>query len=131
MSYGYTGDVLLPVPVRLGGGHGHTLHVAAKADWLVCANVCVPESARFTLALPRGDGAASAQAPLFDAARARLPRPSPFRATLSPRDVLRLSGPELGPWAVRDAWFLPAQPGLINQSQRRSSPSLPAGSRSR
>ncbi len=115
MSYGYTGDVLLPVPVRLGPVQSGMVHLDAKADWLVCATICVPESARFTLALPRGTAAASPQAPLFDAAFARVPRPSPFAATLSKRNVLTVSGQGLGPGSVRDAWFLPAEPGLINQ----------------
>ncbi len=115
MSYGYTGDVVLPVEVRLGAARATTLHVAAKAEWLACANVCVPESGSFALDLPPGRGAASAQAPLFAAAQARMPLPSPFPATLSRHGVLTLSGSGLGPQAVRDAWFFPAAPDLIDQ----------------
>ena len=124
MSYGYTGDVVLPVtlrPMTLGpsgqSGAAGPLHLAATADWLACANVCVPEHGVFRLDLPQGaDGAApSSQAPLFAAALARHPLPSPFPATLSRDGVLRLSGSGLGPQSVRDAWFFPAAPGLIDQ----------------
>ncbi len=121
MSYGYTGDVLLPVtltpagPVAAGDAGG-VLHLSATADWLACANLCVPEHGVFRLDLPRGPAAPSAQAPLFAAARARQPLPSPFAARLSPDGVLSLSGSGLGPQSVRDAWFLPAAAGLIDQA---------------
>ncbi len=119
MSYGYTGDVVLPVtlPLTKGAGAAGPLHVSATADWLVCANVCVPEHGAFQLDLPAvRQAAASAQAPLFAAAQARHPRPSPFPAVLSPDGVLSLSGSGLGPQTVRDAWFFPAAAGLIDQA---------------
>nr|WP_321985631.1 thioredoxin family protein [uncultured Lichenicoccus sp.] len=116
MSYGYVGDVVLPLRLTLaaapGGGQ---LQLAATAEWLACASVCVPEHGSFGLRLSQGAPAGpSAQAPLFAQAAARQPLPSPFPARLTP-DGLELSGSGLGPAAVRDAWFFPATPGLINQ----------------
>ena len=136
MSYGYTGDVLLPLtlrPVPAGavgfaqagnaqadtsqaGGSRGVLHLAATADWLACANVCVPEHGAFRLDLPAGAPTPSRLAALFAAARARQPLPSPFAARLSPDGVLSLTGSGLGPRAVRDAWFFPAAAGLIDQA---------------
>ena len=134
MSYGYTGDVVLPVTLRPSGqaGAAGSLHLAATADWLACANVCVPEHGVFRLDLPQLQGAGqaassdqaasssqaapSSQAPLFAVAQARRPLPSPFPAALSRDGVLTLSGSGLGPQSVRDAWFFPSAPGLIDQA---------------
>ena len=121
MSYGYTGDVLLPVTLRpvpaTGAGEAHgVLHLSATADWLACADVCVPEHGAFRLDLPPGAATPSSLAAMFAAARARQPLPSPFTARLSPDGVLSLSGDGLGPRAVRDAWFFPEAAGLIDQA---------------
>ncbi len=105
-TYAYTGDVLLPVTLR--GMHGAT-EIQLTAEWLVCANICVPESGVFDLMLPAGDGAPSAQEKLFAAADARIPRPSPWPARIGPDGTLEV----LGLTGVRSAWFAAAQPGEI------------------
>ncbi len=107
-SYAYTGEVLLPVTATGAGPAGIGVH----AQWLICAKVCVPEEARFHLDLPAGSGAPGAQAALFAAADARMPRPSPFAAHLSRDGMLWLAAPGL---ALRDAVFFPAAPGVIDQ----------------
>jgi suppressor for copper-sensitivity B len=69
---GYRDHVLLPV--TLGLAHpGHKLTLHAKADWAACAQICVPFSANFTLALPAGPGASAPEAGLIAAAQARVP----------------------------------------------------------
>ena len=113
MTYGYTGEVLLPVAVTPGAA---PLHVEASATWLVCEKVCVPEEGSFTLDLPAGLPAPSAQAPLFAAAAARLPRPSPFEARVAPDGTLSLRGAGLSSATVRDAWFLPRAWGAVEQA---------------
>jgi thiol:disulfide interchange protein/DsbC/DsbD-like thiol-disulfide interchange protein len=124
MSYGYTGDLVLPLVLHLAPGSGQTagkdgLHLSATADWLACANVCVPEHGTFRLDLPRqtqgAQAAPSPQAPLFAIAQNRRPVPSPFPAMLGPDGVLSLSGNGLGPQSVRNAWFFPASAGVIDQ----------------
>ena len=60
-TYGYTGDVLLPVTVT-GAGE---VAVTAHANWLVCKDICVPEEGVFKIDLPAGTPTASAQAALF------------------------------------------------------------------
>jgi cytochrome c biogenesis protein CcdA len=102
-AYVLSGHVVLPFTAQNVGGQ-----VVAKARWLVCADICVPEHAEFTLPLP---GGASAEAGLF------APNgivPSPFAATLSPDGTLRVAG--LGPGQVRSARFFPAQPGVIENA---------------
>ena len=113
MSYGYTGEVLLPVRVTPGPG---PLAVEATASWLVCERICVPEEGTFRLDLPQGRPIPSAEAPLFAAAEARLPRPSPFAAAVAADGTLVVSGEGLGPATVQDAWFLPLAPGVLDQA---------------
>ena len=116
MGYGYTGDVLLPFTVNPPAGTA-PLAIAVHAEWLVCAAVCVPESADLTLALPRNpQPTPSADAPLFAAADAAMPRPSPFNAALSPKGLLRITGTGIGPRSVARAVFIPDTPGLIDQA---------------
>ncbi len=54
-SYGYSDEVLLPfsvdVPVDFAGG---AVPLRAKAEWLVCADVCLPASAELALDLAVG-----------------------------------------------------------------------------
>jgi thiol:disulfide interchange protein DsbD len=79
VNYGYEGEVLhlvtLTVPATLEPGS--TARLAARADWLVCRETCIPDGADLALTLPV---AASADAdPRWGAAssatRAALPRP--------------------------------------------------------
>jgi thiol:disulfide interchange protein DsbD len=79
VNYGYEGEVLLLVeltaPRSLPTGNAVTLQ--ARADWLVCKEVCIPDGADLTLTLPV-ETAAQADprwGPPIAAARAALPRP--------------------------------------------------------
>ncbi|MDG6095702.1 thioredoxin family protein [Acetobacter sp. AN02] len=114
MSYGYTGDVILPVALTPKSGNGSTATLTAHAEWLVCAEVCVPESGDFQLALKAGTSASSAEAPLISAALNARPRTAPFTAHIAPDGALTLHGQI--PDKIRDAWFLPDTPGLIKQA---------------
>jgi thiol:disulfide interchange protein DsbD len=100
VTYGYEGDLLLPVTITGATG---TLPVQLHAEWLICAKICVPESGDFRLDLPAGDGAPSAQAPLFTAADQRAPRPSPWPARIAADGTLFVPGLV----GVQDAWFAP------------------------
>jgi thiol:disulfide interchange protein DsbD len=61
VTYGYTGEVVLPVQVTPAG----PTQLTATARYLVCETICVPEEARLVLNLPLGSPAPSAQAGLF------------------------------------------------------------------
>jgi thiol:disulfide interchange protein DsbD len=108
LTYGYSGEVVLPVTVSGGPGP-----VTAEAHWLVCSNICVPEEGRFRLDLAAGPPSPSAQAPLFAAAEARMPRPSPWAARISPDGVLTVAGEGIGPQSVASAVFMPSEPDRI------------------
>jgi len=113
MTYAYTGDVLLPVSVTPPAAAG-PVAIEAHARWLVCKEICVPEEATFRLTLPPGTPAPSAQAPLFAAHDRVVPRRSPWAASVSRDGALLVQGPELQPATVTDAWFIPDQPGEID-----------------
>jgi len=114
VGYAYTGDVVLPVTIApVGDG---PLSLEAEANWLVCQKICVPEAGHFQLTLPPGTAAPAPAAPLFAAADARHPRPSPFVAHLAPDGRLTVTGEDLSPATVQDAWFFPAAWGGIDQN---------------
>jgi thiol:disulfide interchange protein DsbD len=112
-SYAYTDHVLLPLTLTPTTA---PLHLSAHATWLVCAQLCVPEEATFTLDIPAGTAAPGPQAPLFAEADANTPRPNPFPITLDATGTLSLRAPNLTP---RAALFLPADPGLFDQGARQ------------
>ncbi|MBM3587695.1 MAG: cytochrome C biogenesis protein [Alphaproteobacteria bacterium] len=121
MSFGYYGEVVLPIRITPPPGLrvGEVFGISAQATWLVCDDVCIPEEGSFRLDLPV---AAEAQvnpalAPLFATAAAALPRPSPWqaRATIQGDALrLRLTGPGLGRESLKDALFIPGQGGLLD-----------------
>lgn len=110
MTYGYSGEVLLPMAVT-GAGAG-PLDVKLHASWLVCDKICVPEEADFELHLPAGVATPSPQAPLFASAADATPRPSPWLATIAPDGTLQIAAPEAVS-AVREAWFIPDSFGTV------------------
>ena len=78
-NYGYEGEVLLltdivAVPDFLSG---RTVNLNARADWLVCKEICIPEGADLSLTLPVANGAAPDPrwAGPIERTRAALPRP--------------------------------------------------------
>jgi thiol:disulfide interchange protein len=84
-TYGYGGDVYLPVKITptaaLDGQLPPHLHIKAHATWLVCQEECIPGKADLTVALDT-DHLTKTPAPdptreaFFQAVRARLPVPN-------------------------------------------------------
>ncbi|MEO7851888.1 MAG: protein-disulfide reductase DsbD domain-containing protein, partial [Rubrivivax sp.] len=66
VNYGYEGRLLLPQTLTAPADAipGSTLKLQARADWLVCKDVCVPEGGTLELSLPVvAAGAAAAPSP--------------------------------------------------------------------
>ncbi|MCS6892273.1 MAG: protein-disulfide reductase DsbD family protein [Rhodovarius sp.] len=123
VNFGYTGRILFPLevtpPPTLRPGEVFTL--IAEASWLVCEQICIPEAARFSLSLPvaAAPEPAPAMAARFALAEAALPRPSPFAARIGFRDrqgVLELTDPTFAPGRIREAFFFPAEAGLLDHA---------------
>lgn len=118
MSYGYAGETVLSLPLHNASGlkPGDVLPIKAHVDFLVCADVCVPESLDVALDLKVGPLASGTDAGRIAAAQKALPQPAPAgRVSLNGDTV------ELGFTNAKDshftdprgAWFFPAQPNLI------------------
>ena len=122
VNYGYAKHavhlVKISTPADLPAGV--PLELQAKASWLVCADVCIPESADLRLLLPVGAHAATldaAAAPLFAAARAQLPDAAPAAADASVRQgrLLITLGPAWGAalGRIKSLEFFPYDDGVI------------------
>jgi thiol:disulfide interchange protein DsbD len=117
MSYGYEGEVLLPVTVRTPRDlpAGEPLRLAVRADWLECAEICLPGKAELEVVLPVRDAAPapSDAAPLFARAREDLPGDAgPWRVralAVSKRLVLAFTPGT----AVHEAYFFSDQPQAV------------------
>jgi thiol:disulfide interchange protein DsbD len=91
VNYGYAKHamhlVLITAPAALQAGHSAVLE--AKASWLVCSDVCIPEDVTLKLTLPTGaaPGAVDpAAAPAFAAARSDLPSAAPAPTSVDVRN---------------------------------------------
>lgn len=79
-NFGYTGEVMLASPITLPTAYaGLHLPVVATVRWLVCADVCIPESATLVLTVPVAAAASpdARHAETFARTRARWPLASP------------------------------------------------------
>ncbi|HEX3911930.1 MAG TPA: thioredoxin family protein [Steroidobacteraceae bacterium] len=103
VNYGYAKHavhlVQITAPKDLKAGTPVTL--AAKASWLVCSDVCIPEDANLQLTLPVGAQAGPldpAAAALFTAARSELPsaQPAPTSARIQGDNLIISLGREWG-----------------------------------
>jgi suppressor for copper-sensitivity B len=70
---GYEGDVVLPI-VLIQAQARRPLDLHAAVDYAACANICVPYSAKFALALPAGRATPTPEAPRIAAAQGRVPK---------------------------------------------------------
>lgn len=119
MNFGYEGRLLLPVPVTVGAmPAGDTVTLKLRADWLVCKDVCIPESGEFTLDLPVR--AATAQhASLFAQAESARPLAVPGAQASAGVEATEIVVTVLGlpaGWQGRTIDFLPETPGVINNA---------------
>lgn len=97
MTYGFEGEIMLLVeitpPAQLPVGS--TVKLGAKAEWLVCKELCMPGEGEYAIELLAGAGPAQPDAeaaPLFAEARRRLPVPGntqwPAEFSVEPRELV-------------------------------------------
>ncbi len=96
-NFGYDGEILLLIPVDVATNFKAEAPVVltARADWLVCRDMCIPEEGELTITLPSlGSGsivAPGANALEFASARNHLPATATdwkAHAKISDRDIL-------------------------------------------
>ncbi|HYE42565.1 MAG TPA: protein-disulfide reductase DsbD domain-containing protein, partial [Caulobacteraceae bacterium] len=134
MTYGWEGDVLLPMPVTVPANArpGQPVALAAKATVLVCKDICVPEFADLSVVVPVGaevrpdpnHGAAIARAV------AAAPRPAGVRAFATLENgVLKIAAVD-GPLPAADAdgaYFFADKPGLVKHAAPQAIERGPGG----
>ena len=122
MSYGYEGEIVLPVeltvPREVATGRAVTL--SARADWLVCSDVCLPRGADLEITMPV-QAAAAAQNPtwsaLFDKALRALPVSVVAGANATTANgSIELRLPGLKPASLDGIYVFSAIEGLVEHS---------------
>lgn len=121
MSYGYEGEVLLPIVLETPSHlqPGTEVALAGRASWVECKDVCIPGRAEVELTLPvRAEPAPRPGAAPFDEAR-RLEPVSPQgwsleASTASAKILLTFQPPQGG--VVRDAYFFAGETGTVDHS---------------
>jgi thiol:disulfide interchange protein len=122
VNYGYAKHVMhlvqITAPQDLKAGTPITL--AAKASWLVCSDVCIPEGADLQLAVPAGaqaGGIDPKESSLFSAARSELPsaQPAATRARIQGDQLVISLGSEWGATLsqIKSLSFFPYDEGGI------------------
>ena len=128
MSFGYSDEIVLPIPLTaprdLAPGTRVTLR--ARARWVVCEKICIPEESTATLTLPVASGVPPphpAGAAAIGAARRAVPTASPWPASfvVTPETVtLAIAATQLAADRITDVWFYPARWGAIEYAAPQS-----------
>jgi thiol:disulfide interchange protein len=118
VNYGYEGTLLLPVPLVVDAGFSApSLAVSLRAEWLVCREVCIPQSGEFTLHVPAATPSV-AHAAVFAQARESMPQTAAadVRARVDAQ-VLALDVGGLAPgWVGKPVAFFAEQAGVIDHA---------------
>jgi thiol:disulfide interchange protein/DsbC/DsbD-like thiol-disulfide interchange protein len=114
MNYGYSDALLLPVtitpPAKLDAKR---VHLKARAEWLVCEKICIPESADLELTLPVTGSATptpGAYADLFAETKRNIPVEAPWPVALEQSSAglaLMISAPALNKDRIAGVTFFP------------------------
>jgi thiol:disulfide interchange protein DsbD len=127
MSYGYTDEVVLLVPITAPAGlaPGGRVTLGGRASWLVCEKVCIPEEAPVALTLPVGPGSTDPTgAGLIQRTQRAVPVPSPWAASYSatPESItLRVAAAGFASNRIADVWFYPTRGGVIEHAAPQES----------
>jgi DsbC/DsbD-like thiol-disulfide interchange protein len=118
-SYGYEDTVTLLVPVKAPASAkpGETAKVTADVNWLACEKICIPGEAKLSvdLAIAAEAPASTAAKPVFDTARAQMPKPNTVGATgAATEDTITLALPAKLAGESGEVAFLPFDDALID-----------------
>ena len=126
VNFGYENEVLLLTkitpPSQLEAGQ--EAKISARANWLVCRDICIPEDATMSVSIPIGKAPVAPQSPwkeLFSVAKAELP------GTLTHWDVsaewvetvtiIKLKPKSSQPIKLDNVVFFPDQEGAIENAE--------------
>lgn len=135
VNYGYSDEVLLPLSLTAPADArpGETVTLKAKAQFLVCADICIPEDADLTLALPVTAGPAAAD-PTWSGkigkALADAPKPAGLAGAFEKQgDVVKLAvtGAALKGADMAGAYFFPFSGSAIDHAKPQAIERGPEG----
>ncbi|MDX2112713.1 MAG: protein-disulfide reductase DsbD family protein [Alphaproteobacteria bacterium] len=124
LVHSYYGQFLLPVTLTVPDAlDADSITLALTADWLVCKDICIPETAELSLTLPvRSESEASIYASMFETHDETKPKP------LSEKGLYSIAGKEfslsvplaaLGDGTITSAFFFPREQGHIVYSSEQ------------
>jgi DsbC/DsbD-like thiol-disulfide interchange protein len=123
VDYGYEGDTLLLTDLQAASDlpPGSEVLIQAKAQWLMCHDVCIPASQELTITLPVRQAAAlhrGANAAAFERARAQIPRDLKLSGASATRagTQVTLTFAIPGSGMPRRLEFFPLEPARIEPS---------------
>ncbi|MEM0928422.1 MAG: protein-disulfide reductase DsbD domain-containing protein [Pseudomonadota bacterium] len=123
MNFGHEGHPLfvVPITVPVDAVTGRTVRIDVFAEWLICLDVCIPESADLSLAIAVAEEADDAlrTAAMIREARSALPRDLGLHARFADQDgevVLAIEGAPAG-----DPYIFPDESGLIEPAAAQPS----------
>ena len=119
-DFGYEGEVLLPVPIKVAADAkvGSVIPIKAKVTFLVCEEICIPEEAELQTSIKVGaKTSADAQwgGPVTTALDAA-PKPAGLTAAWQWQDgrlTLAVTGPALKGADISEAFFFPYSGAVI------------------
>jgi thiol:disulfide interchange protein len=125
MNYGYEGEIVLPVELAVPKAlpAGTVVRLAARADWLVCSDICIPGGADLELAMPVEQRAVAAN-PRWAALFARAAAGTPVQAVAGARATtnegwIELVLPGVKPAANANVYVYAGIEGLVEHAARQ------------
>ncbi len=124
-NFGYDGEIHLLTMIQAPADLplGRAIALEARAEWLVCKDICLPGDATFSLSLPVSAGKAEADprwGPLLAQARSELPRPLTGWVTDVSQTgegiLVRLKPPASGGREISKVVFFPEGEGIIENA---------------
>lgn len=134
-NYGYKDEVLLPIALTAPADAkaGSTVTLRGSATFLVCADICIPETANLTLQLPVTAGPAPADPKWggrIEKALADAPKPAGLQAAFEKQGAvvkLAITGAALKGADLADAYFFPFAGTVIDHAKPQAIERGPEG----
>ena len=128
INFGYSNIVLLPVPLKLDQTitGPQTLTIDVAGNWLVCAEICIPDSGNFRVPLNVDSAkspAASLNAPEIEQALNAMPKDAPWPVviTRNGNSIVFSAGPNFDANADTKVSFFPFDGGMIDNAATQES----------
>lgn len=119
-SYIYKNEIILPFYLPIPKqDHSKALTLAITANWLVCADVCVPEEGKFVINLPRGQENVSKEANLLQNALTHGPKKINIPVNVTPKGKLWLDRKNISELQIEKLQFMPEKNGILDQNKQQ------------